>query len=90
MPKHLSNDQVRITVRLPLALYEDLVGVHRRYRYTSTGYISDVVRRALRHFLNCPDLRRAEADARAAFEEQVANVEASMAMHEGSGRSTSC
>jgi hypothetical protein len=56
MPKELSDDQVRITVRLPAALYEDLVGPGRRYYHTGKGALSCMVRRAIQHFLDCPDL----------------------------------
>jgi hypothetical protein len=79
MPKELSDDQVRITVRLPAALYEDLVGPGRRYYHTGKGALSCMVRRAIQHFLDCPDLQRAEADARAAFEERAAAIEQEVA-----------
>jgi hypothetical protein len=76
MRKELGDEQVRVTVRLPQALYDDLVGRHRIYRYTGTGYISDMVRRAVRHYLACPDLQRAEAEAKTALEQGWADHKA--------------
>jgi hypothetical protein len=76
MRKELGEAQVRVTVRLPQALYDELVGSHRRYRYTSTGYFSDVCRKALLHYLACPDLQRAEAEAKAALEQGWADHKA--------------
>jgi hypothetical protein len=76
MRKELGDEQVRVTVRLPQALYEDLVGPHRRYRYTGTGYLSDMVRRAVSHYLTCPDLQRAEAEVKTALEQGWADHKA--------------
>jgi hypothetical protein len=67
---------VRKGVRLPQALYDELVGSHRRYRYTSTGYFSNVCRKALLHYLECPDLQRAEAEAKTALEQGWADHKA--------------
>jgi metal-responsive CopG/Arc/MetJ family transcriptional regulator len=76
MRKELGDEQVRVTVRLPQALYDDLVGSHRLYRYTGTGSISDMVRRAVRHYLACPDLQRAEAETKTALEQGWADHKA--------------
>jgi hypothetical protein len=64
-PKSLPDDHIRITVRVPLTLVEDLAGPSRRYRHTGSFRLSDAVRQALTHYLTCPDLLRAEADAKA-------------------------
>jgi|SRR5262249_26003998 len=65
--KELSNDQVRITVRLPAALYDSLMD-GRRFRHTGSNYLSHIVRKALEHTLVCPERLREEEEARAAAE----------------------
>jgi len=72
MRKELGEEPIRVTVRLPRTLYDDLVGPQRRYYSTGLGSISAVIRKALLHFLACPDLHRAEADASAVEEARAA------------------
>ena len=80
-PKALTDDQVRVAVRLPRALYEELVGVSRHYRHTQGGPLSTLVRKAITHFLTCPTLQQAEAEAQANAEALHARIEQQMAAY---------
>ena len=78
-PKQLPDDHVRVTVRLSQTLVAELVGFHRRYVHTGGGSLSAVVRKALDHYLACPDLRRAEEDHEAVVAYHLARIEQEMA-----------
>jgi hypothetical protein len=71
-PKSLPDDQIRVTVRLPQTLVDALTGPTRRYRQTSPGHLSAAVRQALHHYLACPELQQAEAEAQAIADVQAA------------------
>jgi hypothetical protein len=51
----LGEEQVRVTVRLPKALYDDLVTLGRRRRYAGYSMLGEVIRRALEHYVECPE-----------------------------------
>jgi len=78
-PNQLSDDQIRVTVRLPRALYDELAGISRHYRHTQGGPLSALVRKAIIHFLSCPELQQAEAAARAEAEAQSTRIDQAMA-----------
>jgi hypothetical protein len=79
MRKELGDEQIRVTVRLPQALYDELVGPGRQYRHTGSRSVSDMCRRAIVHYLQCPDLQRTEAEAREAYEQREAISQATIA-----------
>src|SRR5262245_16014077 len=57
MRKEFGDDQVRITVRLPSALYHAILAA-RRTRVHWGNSLSDIVRNALQHALECPERDR--------------------------------
>jgi hypothetical protein len=51
--QELGDDQVRVTTRLPRALYAELEAIGREH-WTVRG-TSELIRHALLHYLDCPD-----------------------------------
>jgi hypothetical protein len=57
MRKELTDEQVRVTARLPKPLYDALCAqIRTRYRWHNDGRISLFIRYALQHYLTCPTL----------------------------------
>jgi hypothetical protein len=54
MRKELGDDQLQVTTRLPRALYDELEAVGREELWTVRG-ISELIRHALLHYLDCPE-----------------------------------
>ena len=65
MRKALGDEQIRVTVRLPMELYAAVVGPQRRYPETGSSHVSTMVRKALLHYLACPAIQQAEQAAAA-------------------------
>jgi hypothetical protein len=51
----LGEEQVRVTVRLPKALYDNLATLSRRRFYGRYLMLGEVIRRALTHYVECPE-----------------------------------
>ena len=66
MRKAFGADQVRVTVRLPRDLYEELCRARPALGVGNSGFLSRVLRAALRHFLDCKTLQPARNKRRAA------------------------
>ena len=69
MRKEFGDDQVRITVRLPSALYHAILAA-RRTRVHWGNSLSDIVRNALQHALECPERDRMEEEKYVITEQQ--------------------
>jgi len=69
MRKECGDDQVRITVRLPAALYHAILAA-RRTRVHWDNSLSDIVRKALQHALECSERDRMEEEKYAITEQQ--------------------
>ena len=69
MRKEFGDDQVRITVRLPSGLYHAILAA-RRTRVHWGNSLSDIVRNALQHALECPERGRMEEENDAIPEQQ--------------------
>jgi hypothetical protein len=69
MRNECGDDQVRITVRLPAALYHAILAA-RRTRVHWGNSLSDIVRHALQHALACPERGRMEEENDAIPEQQ--------------------
>jgi hypothetical protein len=63
MRKELGDDQVRVTTRLPRALYAELEAIGREH-WTVRG-TSELIRHALLHYLDCPDRHLAAVEREA-------------------------
>ena len=69
MRKEFGDDQVRITVRLPSGLYHAILAA-RRTRVHWGNSLSDIVRYALQHALECSERDRMEEEKYAITEQQ--------------------
>jgi hypothetical protein len=66
----LGPDQVRVTVRLPGALYADIRGL-----VPGRG-VGDLLRKAVEHYLQCPERVREEAEREARRQALLAELRA--------------
>jgi hypothetical protein len=60
MPKELGDDHIRVTVRLPQPLYDELCAIRRARYGWGSGNIGTLIRYALLHYLDCPERLRPE------------------------------